>query len=648
MCGIAGALGRPSRELEAAVQRMNAAQAHRGPDGDGLWRSPRTPQGGQALFAHRRLAIIDTSADGQQPMTSLETGDAIVFNGEIYNYRELRAELEALGRHVHTRTDTEVLLAAWAEWGPACVERLRGMFAFALWDGSRGRVFFARDRLGIKPLYWARVDVGGAPTLLFASELRALLASELVERKLEPAALASYAWHGFVVGPQAIARGVRLMQPGTRASVDPAAPELHEERWWDEPGPPRVQESERELGPLREALEEAVRLRLVSDVPLGIFLSGGIDSSAVAALAMRAGGGTLRTFNVGFGAEAAELDESHHARAVAAALGTQHSELRLDEALFAARLPQALDALDQPTFDAINTWFVSRAVREAGITVALSGAGGDELFGGYSSFADLPRARRWSKRAAHVPAGLSRALARLLARAAGGAPGAVPPQGRWGKLADALDARGDPILLYQAAYALYTREFLGELFEPQALAAAPWGLVDGRHAQLAQRCAGRSELAAISSLELASFVEERLLRDTDSASMAASLEVRVPLLDHVVLERAAALHPDRRYQPLRRKAALREAALGALDPALFDRPKAGFVLPVEQWCRAGARAEVEAVLHERETCLAVGLRPAAVERLWRAFQERAPGIYWSRVWSIFILLWWSRRHRLAL
>ena len=642
MCGIAGAVGAIDDETLAALGRMHNRQRHRGPDADGRWQQLESDGTRGAAFAHRRLAIIDLSPLGRQPMTDSETGNVVCYNGEIYNFADLREELAALGRVFRSASDTEVILHAYASWGRACVTRFRGMFAFALWDAKSREVLLARDRLGKKPLYLAELQRPNGRVVLFASEVRALLASGLLERRLSPAALESYLWNGFVVGPQTIVRDIRELPAATTLTLDDDGRSGAPWRYWElplsAPAPTDLVELEAEL-------EAAVRMRLVSDVPLGIFLSGGIDSSAITALAARAGGAKLRTFNISF--DEPEFDESRAAREVSRALGTEHSDIRLDEARFRAQLEPALASLDQPTFDAINTYFVSRAVREAGITVALSGAGGDELFGGYRSFVDVPRAMRWSRVLAPLPNAATHAAASVLARVLLGRAGEVPPQTRWGKLADALACRGNVVDAYQVSYALFTTDFLRELSGDSTDASVTRGLPSARHHALCERLRSARVLPALSALELSFFVGERLLRDTDATSMAVSLEARVPLLDHRVVELAAGLPDHLRYAPLGRKRALRQTALRALDPAIFERPKAGFELPLGRWLRAAATGEVDAALTDPQRCESVGLRPEAVARLWRAFRSGSPGLYWSRVWAIFALLHWARQERVT-
>jgi len=631
MCGIAGAIGCIDDRVIEAVGRAHGALRHRGPDAEGTWQDIRAQRG--AALAHRRLAIIDLSADGRQPMHDPESGLTIVFNGEIYNFMALRAELERAGHVLRTRTDTEVLLKAHAAWGDRAVERINGMFAYTVWDTRRRRALLVRDRLGIKPLYVARSN----SALLFASEVRALLATGLIDRKLSPTALSSYIWNGFVVGPNTMIDGVELLPAGSMLRVSESG-ERELVRYWQQP---TCNGSTADLGELGDRLRQSVQMRLVSDVPIGVFLSGGVDSSALAALASDVSAEPVKTFNISF--DEAEFDESEYARAVAESIGSEHHDIRLTEQHFTSQLDGALASIDQPTFDAINTYFVSRAVREAGLTVALAGTGGDELFGGYTSFRELPTAMRWSRKASFVPESWLRAAARVFTRLKTGRPGEVEPQTRWGKLGDALATRGNLLEMYQVSYGLFTQSFAEQLQAIDA-GASSYGLPLGRAQELQQSASSCGLLGAISLLEQSLFLGERLLRDTDAASMAVALEVRVPLLDHTIIEALGALHDATRFAPLGEKRLLRELSLGAVDPSLFDRPKSGFVLPLDVWCRRRLQPVLDATFADRELIASVGLRADAVGRLWRSYQAGAPGLYWSRVWSLFVLLNWCRTH----
>jgi len=642
MCGISGAVGWIDTDIESALTRVNGAQRHRGPDDEGTWKTVDTSGGRGAAFAFRRLAIIDLSPDGHQPMVDRETGNVIVFNGELYNYKLLRSELAADGATFKSQSDTEVLLKGYAKWGMQVLPRLRGMFALAIWDERRRQVVLARDRLGIKPLYLCtRNTPGGRKTVFFASEVRSLLAADLAGRRLNPRAVATYVWNGFVVGPETIVEGVELLAAGSTAVVRlDGLYETHS--YWKFPRHAPAPDGEERVS---EALETSVRQHLVSDVPLGVFLSGGIDSSAVTALAAKTAGSGVRTFNLCF--DEAQYDESRYATAVARALGTDHTEVRLSKSDFKSELGPALASIDQPTFDAINSYFVSRAVRDAGMTVALAGTGGDELFGGYSSFVDIPRARRAARALRILPRAVVGGLSQLASARMRGTAGAVAPQTRWGKLGDVLGTRGDLVGLYQTTYALFTADFAREILGARRAELEAYGLPPERAHALRRDVAGDEIFHSICVLELANFIGERLLRDTDAASMAVSLEVRVPLLDHEVVEAVATVETERRFFPLGRKQLLRKLALSSLPPEQFDRPKQGFGLPMAEWCRDVLRDEMDAAFADPAACSAVGLAHKAVSRLWTAFQAGAPGIYWSRLWSIFVLIRWCQAHRVS-
>jgi asparagine synthase (glutamine-hydrolysing) len=655
MCGIAGAIGALNPAILNAVNVMSNAQRHRGPDDDGAWQCIDPVSGVGAAFAFRRLAIIDLSADAHQPMIDPETDNVIVFNGEIYNYRVLRDELARSGVRFRSKSDTEVILKVYSRFGVAAFEKLRGMFAFAIWDAAKRQVVLARDRIGIKPLYLCEIGGAHGKTLLFASELRSLLATNLIERRLNASALSTFVWNGFVVGPQTIVEGIRLLPAGTFECVDGAATVIKHKRYWQlaaaakggNPTVPRAHNGgiDHAVEELKEQLSCASQEHMISDVPLGVFLSGGIDSSAIAALAVRSAGSRVKTFNIGF--DESKYDESLHARTVAQALGTDHTEVKLSQGDFQDHLFDAMSSLDQPTFDAINTFFISRAVRNAGITVALAGTGGDELFGGYRSFADLPRAQKWSRHARMVPRRMLQPLGAMVALVQYGKSGETPPQTRWGKLADGLGTRGNLVDLYQTAYSLFTGDLQRRLLDGGLDSATRSGLPYERAVDFDEMIRSEETLTSISELELSMFIGERLLRDTDAASMAVSLEVRVPLLDHRIIESALAVPEEQRFHPLGKKMLLRNLALQDIDPAVFDRPKSGFELPIDRWCRDKLRDELTETFADRELCESVGIDHVTVNQLWRAYQSHAPGLYWSRVWALFVLLWWCREHRVS-
>jgi asparagine synthase (glutamine-hydrolysing) len=444
--------------------------------------------------------------------------------------------------------------------------------------------------------------------------------------------------------PAASILTIRPHDPGRGADV------CRPRRYWSLRSSPRRRT---DVAEVQQELARTVGMQLVADVPLGVFLSGGVDSSAVAALASEAAPGAVHTFSIGFEGAARAYDETGYAQQVADALHSRHTRWVLSEQTFRDQLPDAFTAIDQPTFDGINTYFVSRAARNAGMTVALAGTGGDEVFGGYRSFVEIPRLVR---AAAWLPSGRAwNGAATLGARLAHHVfwdrLKAATPQTRWGKLADVARAGTDVLGLYQVCYALFTRETqeaLADRAVREAQARQAHGLPGAVAAAWRQRIAGSELRQAVSALELSSFAGERLLRDTDAASMAVALEVRVPLLDHVLAETVAGIDPARRFSPPGRKQLLREAALARLDPAIFDRPKSGFVLPIDAWARQSLQPRMEATFADAALAARVGLHPEAVRTLWRSFLAGRPGLYWSRIWAIYVLLSWCQTHDLAL
>jgi asparagine synthase (glutamine-hydrolysing) len=644
MCGIAGILGRVSDGNRAALRRMSDAMVHRGPDASGVWESSPDVRGHGAMLAHRRLSILDLSPAGAQPMVDATTGHAFVYNGEVYNYPELRERLGSRGETFRSTGDTEVVLRALGLHGREAVGWLRGMFALAVWDTERRRLLVARDPLGMKPLYFARCeDDERGWSLAFASEVRALLASGLLGKaELHPHAAAKVVWNGFIVGPDTAVRGVRQISPGELKVFDASGREELSEEYWSVPDPALAPPMDEEG--LARVLEDCLRTHLVSDVPLGVFLSGGVDSSAVANLAQRAAQGKIHTFTLAF--EEDEFNEGPAARKIAEAIGTDHQEVVLTERHFVSGLEGALDSLDQPTFDGINSYYMSHAVRDAGFTVALVGTGGDELFGGYTSFRDLPRLLRSLHRVRGLPREALALAARLVlaalmpSRRDAGAP--FPPQTRWAKLPEMV--RGaDLLALYQLAYALFLPESQRELVGAEAVESLVDGLSSAMHSRLERETRGRSPLSAISVMEQRMFLGERLLRDNDAASMAASIEQRLPLVDQVLFESVDRVPDATRYAPVGKKALLRRIGLRGLDPALFDRPKSGFVLPFDRWIRQGLHKAVDETLRDEAAVTAVGLNPEPIRKLWRAFLAGAPGVPWSRIWAVFVLVRWCHQ-----
>jgi len=627
---------------------MTAAMRHRGPDDEGyLIGDARAP--GLAL-GMRRLSIIDLPG-GHQPIWNEARDVAAIFNGEIYNHRELRERLAMLGHRFATKADTEVLVHGWEEWGDELLSELRGMFAFALLD-LRSRyatapiLFLARDPLGIKPLYYTQSDDGFA----FASEVRALLAADAIRPELSQDALTSYLLFGSVSEPVTMLEGVFSLPPGHQMLL--YVPERRRtpraRPWWDMARSPAARDPKkpRDIAAaaqrLRPMLEDAVRKHLIADVPVGLFLSSGLDSGAIAALAARAQPG-IHSFTLTF--PGTPYDEGGAAREVATHCGTEHREIPLDGGAVVRRIDEALGALDQPTMDGINTYFVSWAARETGLKVALSGLGGDELFAGYTNFADTAPMRRLIRAAWFVPAPLRRALAPMIAAIAGG--GASPDRGR--KAAGAWrspDALPHPYFFTRTLFPVGRIE---RLIDPQFRAStinADGMTLNPTWLGWLERAASEAQklmpTAGTAWLEMRTYMASTLLRDTDAVSMARSLEVRVPLLDTPLVEFVQALPEAARQRANTPKALLIEAVRDMLPAGILQQRKRTFTLPWETWLRGPLRPRVEASLAQPAAALASHLRREGLGRVWNDFLSG--GTSWSRAWSLFVLNEWCRRH----
>lgn len=624
---------------------------HRGPDEEGfLFGNPRAP--GLALGA-RRLSIIDL-AGGHQPIWNETKDVAVVFNGELYNYRELRDRLAFCGHRFATQSDTEMLVHAWEEWGEDALNELRGMFAFALLDlreryATAPILFLARDPLGIKPLYYTQTPEGFA----FASEVRALLAAGATPRHLSKDALTSYLLFGSVSEPVTMVEGVFSLPPGHRMLLH--VPERRRtpraQQWWDPANSPAARDTRkaRDLATaakkLRPMLEDAVQAHLVADVPVGLFLSSGLDSGAIAALAAKARAG-IQSFTLTF--PGTTFDEAELAGVIAKRCGTKHTEVPLGGDAIVARLAEAIAALDQPTMDGVNTYFVSWAARKVGLKVALSGLGGDELFAGYSTFADTPRMSRLIRAAWFVPGLVRRVVAPFVSALAGrrGSPDAAHK---------AVAAWVYPDMLphpYFFTRTLFPPGRLGKIIEPRfrpSTVAADGVTLEPTWLGWLQRVSDEARklepVAGVSWLEMRSYMTSTLLRDTDAVSMAQSLEVRVPLLDTPLVEFVSALPDAARRRPGVQKALLVEALGDLLPGDILVQRKRTFTLPWEEWLRGSLRAKLEASFADPAPILAPMLRPGGVKGVWNDFL--AGRTTWSRPWSLYVLNEWCRRHLAA-
>ena len=581
MCGINGIFA--YRDGAPAVDRnelllSRECMRSRGPDAADAWLS----HDGRVGLGHRRLSIIDLSPGGAQPMRRGER--VLIYNGEIYNYRALRAELEREGVHFNSHSDTEVLLALYARRGVAMLGQLRGMFALALWDGETNRLLLARDPYGIKPLYYA--DDGG--TLRIASQVKALVAGGRVSKQFDPAAAAGFFLRGTVPEPFTMYRAIRALPAGSYAWVDAngiGAPVPYfsiAATLRDAVEHARDVRDDERLAIVHDAVLESVRYHMVADVAVGAFLSAGIDSTAVVALARESGADDLQTMTLRFEEyRGRDNDEAPLAQLVARQYGVPHTIRDLTLADFKAELPKIFAAMDQPTVDGLNSYFISKAAAELGLKVALSGTGGDELFGGYTSFRDIPRWVPVTSVLARVP-GLGEGIYRLNRALASRSRHISPKMGeilRYGKS-------------WAGAYLVKRGRFLSsELPDVLGAEVAREGLARldllGLLEQAVTPDPGNA-YARVAALESSLYLRNQLLRDMDWASMAHSLEVRVPLVDAQLLRKLAPVLVTRRE---RGKAILANAPRPPLPPEVRNRRKTGFTLPIKEWLRQEGRVE---------------------------------------------------------
>ena len=662
MCGICGVIDFSSSGNAAAlVRRMNPTMIHRGPDDEGyLDGGPLS----RLSLGMRRLSIIDI-AGGHQPIFSEDGTVGVILNGEIYNFQELRQQLKDRGHTFRTRSDSEVIAHAYEEWGADCITRFQGMFALAVWDGRRakgedqgaqseeqraksgrdargpreeGTLFLARDRLGIKPLYYSATNEG----FMFASEVRTLLASGAVARKLSRAAVESYLLFGSVSEPMTLVEGIYSLPPGHHMTLAVGAPlgSMNVQRYWniaDEParnGHANETDTKTAAKCVRNLLEQSVRSHLIADVPVGVFLSSGIDSTALAALASREVSG-VHTFTVAFPED--KFSEATIARRTADKLGTTHSEVMLsgDETL--ARLGEAVGALDLPTMDGVNTYFVSASAKTAGLKVALSGLGGDEVFGGYKTFSRTPHYQRVAKAGKLVPAGLKAAMSATMA----GAGGHFLPGDAARKIAALwknANSLPDP---YYFGRLLFTPAQVSRLMIGQTRSAEEslwWGWLAESSLQARQL----DSFAAVSCLEAQSYLVNTLLRDTDSMSMAHSLEVRVPFLDHPLVEFVTHLPEEVKLSKGTPKALLVAALEDLLPAEVVHQAKRGFTFPWKAWLRGPMRAEIEKGLSQLSTALQETLDSKTAFDVWQSYLDGKTT--WSRPWSLYVLNEWTKKH----
>ena len=597
---------------------LDVALAHRGPDDQGSY-TLKTNAGLTLGLAHRRLSILDLTPNGHQPMVDVSTGNVIVFNGEIYNHKELAKELKLRGERFTSSSDTEVLLKAYKYFSPAeFLCRLRGMFAFAIWDARQQRILIARDPCGIKPLYFAASREGFA----CASEARALVQAELVDGSISPQALDSFLAFGSVQAPLCIYQGVRCLLPGHMMWVNGDGSAGSPECYWDW----YADRSEGGQEAISYWLSESMSRHLLSDVPVGVFLSGGFDSTAIATLASRQSERPIKTFTLSF-PEVPEMSEGSRAAAIAKRLGTEHHPIELTEAELNGELPSYFQAMDQPSDDGLNVYLISKAVAAHGVKTCMHGVGGDELFGGYPSFKQLPVARNF----VFVPQAIRTMVSRII-------DGDSVARSKLAGLLRTDLSLLSMFLVRRSVFSYAQRKQLLGYEPPLGRMGMPMEWINHVKRQLD---GAEDAFAAISILELAQYGANKLLQDGDVMSMSSGLELRFPLLDVDLIR--ATLNTPEKLKKMGREAGQKKAlsmAVPTMPIDLIDNKKRGFTLPINKWMR---RAEFLKELNSTEkTWSRLGLDKEAIQFINNQQPYNHKGSAWLRSWQILVLNIWAK------
>jgi asparagine synthase (glutamine-hydrolysing) len=634
MCGIVGIIGLNAPVHAEVLDRATQSLAHRGPDDSGTIILREPDNAIEVGMGNRRLAILDLSPQGHQPMCDPATGNWVVYNGEIYNFREVRSKLERVGFQFNSHSDTEVILKAYAHWGDECLTEFRGMFAFAIWEARQKQLFLARDPMGIKPLYYYHSD----RYFLFSSEVRTLLGTGLVPGKLDPAGLLDFLTFGSLYDPNTLIEGIRALPAAHWMTWRNG--QIKDAQYWDLLDSQHAERSKEDIpeepkkrkeidDQIAAILNESVRMQLVSDVPVGVFLSGGIDSSSLVGILSQSG---MRpsTFSIVF--READYSEAEYSRAVAQHFCTDHHEITVSQSDVFAAIDPAIRAMDLPTIDGVNTYFVSEKTRAAGVKVALSGLGGDEMFAGYASFQDVPRAERLANVLTRTPQAVRHLLSGVIANL-------TPSTDKNRKLASFLsNAFVHPYFLSRM---LFTPDQSRDLMHSPT---DPAGLMhDNSLNKLIQHSQKLDPINRVSYLEARCYMLNTLLRDSDFMSMAHGLEVRVPLIDHQLARSVLALPGRWKLDSRTPKPLLVNALNGQLPDKIVHRPKRGFTLPFEHWLRDAMRPVVEnSIKNIADGVLAGVINPRAAKQIWQDFLDRKTS--WTRPWSLHVLQRWCEQH----
>ncbi|SMO35143.1 asparagine synthase (glutamine-hydrolysing) [Saccharicrinis carchari] len=617
MCGINGIFSHNKQSYLPQVQQMNKAMAHRGPDDKGTFSSDYITLG------HQRLSIIDLSSAGHQPMHTPDQRYTIVYNGEIYNFPDIKKELNY---PFQSQTDTEVILAAWQTWGNACLHKLNGMFTFAIWDDKEKSLTLVRDRLGIKPLYYFYDN----EKLLFSSELRSLLASNLIPRQIDPEGLTDYLRYQTVQAPNTIVKNVRMLEPGSYLEIKADKKSLITKKWWhidkcQSEVPGSYQEVKAEVA---KRFYASVERRLVADVPFGAFLSGGIDSSAVVGAMAQVSNRQVKTFNISFAEK--EFSEAKYASHIAQLHQTDHTEINLSPNDFLRELPNALNAIDHPSGDGPNTWVVSKVTKQAGVTMALSGLGGDELFAGYPIFNRMAKLESY-KALYRLPLGLRKTLGSALQK--------VKPGVASNKMKALLSLKNyDFATQYSISRQVLLDDRVNQLLHTPAQSPhLPIELLKSFSLN------DKSILTKVSISEVSTYMQNVLLRDSDQMSMAHALEVRVPFLDHELVEFMLSV-PDKFKYPHSPKKLLVDALPHLLPDYIVNRQKMGFVFPWSEWLKKDLYEL--GTHHISQLAQRPYFKVDALTDLWTQFNNNNPSVTYSRLWPLIVLNHWMEKNEI--
>ena len=620
MCGIAGIIAENSERFRQALMRMHQAMSHRGPDDEGFWQSPSD----RAILSHKRLSIIDLSQNARQPMVSADGRFVLVYNGECYNYLELKQRPTLKEVKWRSSSDVEVVLELFARGGKAALHDLSGIYAAGVWDQEERKLFLFRDRLGIKPVYYAMPH---PKVFVFASEVRAILASGLVERRVSRQGLRSYLAYGFVQCPLTIIEGIKELPAAHSLTLDENF-DLVLERYWSPPFPQNGSLiSLKEDGPerIRYSFLKAIKSQVMGDVPVGVFLSGGVDSGAIVSGLAHLGVSRRKTVTVSF-PDYQRLDEGPEAAELASAMGCEHQEVPLSASHMEKLLPEAMRAQDQPSCDAVNTYIVSKAAKEAGLTVALSGLGGDELFAGYGDFERVPKASRWRRRLSILSPVFTALLPRLLGN-----------DRKCQKIGELFRRPHSLAGAFLATRCLFTSYQIDEMFSSHNGAKWAPGQRDNRLRQLEWEASLLDPRDGVSFCLLSTYTQSQLLRDGDAMGMAHALEIRVPFLDDNFAQEVIQMGPALRTYAGGKKTAFLQALRGIIPPTLGEKRKMGFTLPFEKWTREELHPEIEKALHFLVSANNSPFSEKEIRVLWRNFAAKPERVGWPRVWALYAL-----------